>query len=188
MKSWATCVRAGGDDGQIADVLAARGDLDEALRIRREEELPVYEKLGDVRSRAVTMGKIADVLAARGDVDEALRIRREEQLPVYEKLGDVRSRAVTMGQIADVLAARGDLDEALRIRREEQLPVYEKLGNIRDRLVCWAKISINLLSRDADGDRAEADQMLKNALEDAIRLQIPEAETIRQIRQDAGLD
>ncbi|MBI5094924.1 MAG: metallophosphoesterase, partial [Candidatus Hydrogenedentes bacterium] len=43
----------------IADILAARGDLDEALRIREEEELPVYEKLGDVRSRAVTMGQIA---------------------------------------------------------------------------------------------------------------------------------
>ena len=41
----------------------ARGELDEALRIRREEELPVYERLGDVRSRAVTMGQIADILA-----------------------------------------------------------------------------------------------------------------------------
>ena len=84
-------------------MLQARGEFDEALRIRREEELPVYERLGDVRSRAVTMGKIADVLQARGEIDEALRIRREEQLPVYERLGDVRSRAVTMGQIADVL-------------------------------------------------------------------------------------
>ena len=46
--------------GQIADILEARGQLDEALRIRREDELPVYEKLGDIRSRAVTMGKIAD--------------------------------------------------------------------------------------------------------------------------------
>ena len=80
--------------GYIADVLAARGDVNEALRVRREEELPVYERLGDVRSRAVTMGKIADILAARGDVDEALRIRREEELPVYERLGDVRERAV----------------------------------------------------------------------------------------------
>ncbi|MCU0867381.1 MAG: CHAT domain-containing protein, partial [Planctomycetes bacterium] len=62
--------------GQLADVLYARGELDEALRIRREEELPVYEKLGDVRERAVTLGKIADVLDARGELDEALRIRR----------------------------------------------------------------------------------------------------------------
>jgi len=29
--------------GKIADILAERGDLDGALRIRREEELPVYE-------------------------------------------------------------------------------------------------------------------------------------------------
>ena len=69
--------------GRIADILQARGALDEALRIRREEELPVYERLGDVRSRAVTMGKIADILQARGALDEALRIRREEELPVY---------------------------------------------------------------------------------------------------------
>ena len=76
--------------GQIADILQSRGELDEALRIRREEELPVYERLGDVRSRAVTMGQIADILQSRGELDEALRIRREEQLPVYERLGDVR--------------------------------------------------------------------------------------------------
>ncbi|MBM3495235.1 MAG: tetratricopeptide repeat protein, partial [Armatimonadetes bacterium] len=58
--------------GQIADILQSRGELDEALRIRREEQLPVYERLGDVRSRAVTMGKIADILQDRGELDEAL--------------------------------------------------------------------------------------------------------------------
>ena len=89
--------------GNIADILQSRGDLDGALRIRREEELPVYERLGDVRSRAVTMGQIADILQSRGDLDGALHIRREEELPVYERLGDVRSRAVTMGKIADIL-------------------------------------------------------------------------------------
>ena len=115
---------------ELATLLADIGELDEALRIRREEELPVYEKLGDVRSRAVTLGQIADVLQARGELDEALRIRREEQLPVYEKLGDVHSRAVTLGRIADVLQARGELDEALRMWRE-QLPVFERLQDAR---------------------------------------------------------
>ena len=84
--------------GRIADILQQQGQTDEALRIRREEELPVFEQLGDVRERAVTMGKIADILQQRGQTDEALRIRREEQLPVFEQLGDVRSRAVTMGR------------------------------------------------------------------------------------------
>ncbi|HEX7836388.1 MAG TPA: NB-ARC domain-containing protein, partial [Kofleriaceae bacterium] len=63
--------------GKIADVLAARGELNEALRIRREEELPVYERLGDVRARAITLGQIADVLAARGELDVALAMWRE---------------------------------------------------------------------------------------------------------------
>jgi phosphopentomutase len=47
-------------------VLLSRGQLDEALRIYQEEELSVYERLGDVRSKAITMGKIADILEARG--------------------------------------------------------------------------------------------------------------------------
>jgi 5-carboxymethyl-2-hydroxymuconate isomerase len=80
--------------------------------------LPAFERLNDVRSRAVTWGKIADVFQARGQLDEALRIRQEEELPVYERLGDVRSRAVTLGQIAVALAARGDFKTAFAHLRE----------------------------------------------------------------------
>jgi len=144
--------------GLQADILQARGEIDEALRIRREEELPVYERLGDVRSRAVTMGKVADILEARGELDEALRIRREEELPVYERLGDVRSRAVTMGQVADILEARGELNEALRIRREEELPVYERLGDVRSRAVTMGQVADIL---EARGELDEALRILK---------------------------
>jgi phosphopentomutase len=70
--------------GKIADILQLRGASGEALRIRREEQLPVYERLGDVRSRAITMGKIADILQQRGDTEEALRILREEVSPVFK--------------------------------------------------------------------------------------------------------
>ena len=104
--------------GRVADILQVRGDLDEALRIRREEDLPVYERLGDVRFRAVTLGKVADILQTRGDLDEALRIRREEQLPVYERLGDVRSLLVGRANLAMTLLDRnnpGDLSEAQRL-------------------------------------------------------------------------
>jgi tetratricopeptide (TPR) repeat protein len=167
--------------GKIADVLYRRGELDEALRIRREEQLPVYERLGDVRELAVTQGKIADVLSSRGELDEALRIRREEELPVYERLGDVRSVAVTQGQIADVLSSRGELDEALRIRREEQLPVYERLGDVRSVAVTQASLSVVLLLRNQSGDLAEAKQLLTQALEACQRLRIPEAAQIAEM-------
>ena len=110
--------------GDIADVFYRRGELDEALRIRREEELPVFERLGDVRERAVTWGNIADVLFARGELDEALRIRREEQLPVFERLGDVDGVAAALWGLAQIDLARGDIEAAApRIAEAWQLLV-----------------------------------------------------------------
>ena len=161
--------------GQIGDIYYARGDLDEALRIRQEEELPVYERLGDVRSRAVTMGKIGDIYYARGDLDEALRIRQEEQLPTFERLGNVRERAVTMGQIGDIYEARGDLDEALRIRQEEQLPAFERLGDVRARAVTMGKI----------GDIFEACGDLDEALRIRREEELPVYERLGDVRSRA---
>ncbi|MBI3268740.1 MAG: hypothetical protein HYZ53_06940 [Planctomycetes bacterium] len=151
-----------GTRGQIADLLQARGQLDQALRIRKQEELPVYERLGDVRSRAVTMGKIADILQLRGQLDEALRIRKEEQLPLYEQLGDMRLRAVTMGRIADILQDWNRLDEALRIRKEEELPVYDRIGDVRERAVTMGRIA------DIFRARGQLDEALRICKEEEL--------------------
>ncbi len=134
-------------NGRLADILFRRGRLDEALAIRQEKELPVYERLGDVRSLAVTHGKVADILFARGRLDEALAIRQEKELPVYERLGDVRSLAVTHGDIADILFRWGRLDEALAIRQEKQLPVYERLGDVRELAVTHGQVADILFAR-----------------------------------------
>ena len=127
--------------GGIADVHYRRGEFDEVLRIRRQEELPVYERLGDTRSLAVAWGNIADVHYRRGEFDEVLRIRQQEELPVYERLGDTRELAITWGKIADVHHMRGDYDEVLRIRQQEQLPVYERIGDTRELAITWGKIA-----------------------------------------------
>ena len=132
---------------ELATLHEFTGSLDEALRIRREEQLPVYERLGDVRSKAMTMGYIADILQDRGQADEALRIQRDEVLPACNSLGDVKGKAVTMGKIADILQDRGQTDEALRIRREEELPVYERLGDVRSKAVTMGKIAEVLQQR-----------------------------------------
>ena len=149
-------------EGRIADILEARGELDEALRIRTEEELPVHERLGDLRALAVAKGKIADILQARGELDEALRIRTEEQLPVFERLGDVHARAITLGRIADILFTRGELDEALRIRTDEELPVYERLGDARARAITQGEVADILQAR------GELDEVLRIRTEEQL--------------------
>jgi len=130
-----------------AELLESVGQWSDAERTLLEQALPLADKLGDARSKAVTQGQIADILMARGELDEALRIRTEEELPIYERLGDVRAKAVTLGQIADILMMRGELDAALRIRTEEELPVYERLGDVREKAVTRGKIADILMAR-----------------------------------------
>jgi tetratricopeptide (TPR) repeat protein len=173
--------------GQIADILEMRGELDEALRIRKDEELPVYERLGDVHSYAVTMSQIAHILYEHGELDEALRIQKEEVLPVYERLGVARERAITMGQIADIRYMRGELDEALRIQKEEVLPTYERIGDVLSGVVGRFNLALTYLARGRPGDRAEASILLRLALQDAERMHVPEAEQIRAIQREHKL-
>ncbi len=133
---------------RVADVFELKGDLDKALRIRQEEVLPEYEKLGDVRSRAITLGKVADIYHSRGDFDKALRIRLEEELPVYEKLKDMRESAVVQGKIADIYRSRGDLDKALRVLQEKALPALENLDDVRGFAITLGKIADVYRSQD----------------------------------------
>ena len=127
--------------GRIADLLAMRGHLDSELKIRREEELPVYEELGDMRLYALTKGEIAATLTLQGDIPAALSIRREKELPIYERLGLDRLAVVTKGQIADLLFEQGQLEEALRIFQEEVLPWFEQAGDVHSRAVTLGRIA-----------------------------------------------
>jgi len=161
--------------GELAGLYFRLGEWDKALHIRTEEQLPVYERLGDVRQKAITLGKIADIMRARGLLDEALRIHTEELLPVFDRLGDVRSKAVTLGNIADIMRARGQLDEALRIRTEEQLPVYEQLGDVRSKAITLGKIADIMQTRG----------LLDEALRIHTEEQLPVYERLGDVRLKA---
>jgi tetratricopeptide (TPR) repeat protein len=134
--------------GRVADIAFRRGDYDEALRIRREVELPVYERLGDTRATAVCWGKIADIAFRRGDYDEALRIRREVELPVYERLGETRETAVCWGNIADIAFRRGDYDEAAALQHR-RLTTNKQLGDLDGiAAATWGLAQIDLARQD----------------------------------------
>ncbi|MEV6801552.1 tetratricopeptide repeat protein [Micromonospora rifamycinica] len=139
--------------GRVADILYRRSNYDEALRIRREVQLPVYQRLGDNRAIAITHGQIADIHYQRGNYDEALRIRNDIELPAYQRLGDTRAIAITHGQIADIHYQRGNYDEALRIRNDIELPAYQRLGDTRATATTHGKIADILFQR---GDYDEA--------------------------------
>ena len=130
---------------QIAYILQLRGEYGEALKILKEELLPVFEAIQDVRARTVTLGKIADILQTQGDLDASLRIRQTEELPIYEMLGEEGATAITKGKIATILNARGEHEKALQILRKQE-PLIEALGEMRELGVCLGRIAETLYS------------------------------------------
>ncbi len=88
---------------ELAGLYYDLGVWDQALSIRKGKQLPISERLCnmryDVREKAVTLGKIAGILHARGQLDEALSILTQEQLPIYDRTGDVRGKSVTLFEI-----------------------------------------------------------------------------------------
>jgi len=141
--------------GKIADTLHARGELDEVLRIRRDEQLPILERLGDARATAITKGGIADVLQTRGELDEALRIRREEELPVFERLGDTLGRAMAMYKITLVLLAKEGLTQENATAMQDALAESFTIAKRLDDPYAIAHVGLELARTLATLDQQE---------------------------------
>ncbi len=90
--------------GQIADILQARGQLDEALNIRQTQQLPVYEKLGDVRSLLVGRAKLAMLL---WQMDAAANAPRVQELLCLALTDARRLRIPEAGIIENILSQMG---------------------------------------------------------------------------------
>lgn len=107
------------------------GRLDGAYALL-ERALALFQKVGAVHERALTIGEVARVHSSRGELQEARRLLQTEVIPVLEMLGDARNRAAAVGMIADIHRLRGELQEALRLHVEEELPIYKELQAGRD--------------------------------------------------------
>ncbi len=90
--------------------------MDEALRIHRDVELPVYERVGDIRETVLTWGKIADIAYERGELDQTAELQRR-RLEASRQLGDIDEIAA-----ADWGLAQIDLD------REDYQSAFERMA------------------------------------------------------------
>ena len=163
---------------RIADILRMQGQFAEALRLLIDSVIPIYERLGDMRSKAIVLGGVANMHCVAGravGLEEALRIHTDERLPVFRRLGEARLQAHVQGEIADVLHAGGRFDEALRLHEREELPTYEQLGDVHAAAVAWSKV----------GDIHHARSELDEALRIRTEVQLPAFERVGDRRSVA---
>ncbi|MBW6439963.1 CHAT domain-containing protein [Actinoplanes hulinensis] len=177
--------------GVIADSRYRRGEYNEALRSRREVQLPVLEGLGETREIALVWSGIADVLSELGDHTEALRIRREVELPVYQRIGDLNSTAVTWEEIAQILEQQGEWEEALRIRREIRMPILDRLGDVRAAADTLSRIADTLYEHgeldEAMRIRQDVELPMRESIDDPLGIAVIDMAVARMALQRGAL-
>ena len=116
--------------GQIADILAQRGETDEALRIHIEERLPAAKSVKDLDSIAHIRFLCAQLRIYRGGIEsgELQTIYEElsESFGIYLKLQRVDGVAYSGMLLGQVLAVGGMTDEALQVL-DQSAAAFEKL-------------------------------------------------------------
>ena len=119
-------------DNAVGDVLAAQGNLDEALRYYRDA-LAAVQRLAAAdpnnvvwqQHLSVSYGRIGDVLLAQGNFADALASYRED-LAIALRLaaadpsdtGWQQDLAISYNKVGDALMAQGKIDDALASFRE----------------------------------------------------------------------
>lgn len=160
---------------ELATLLAGLGEWEAALDIRRDQEIPIYQARGDLRSEAFRYIEIADILVARGELDRALDLHRNISLPMSQKLGDSRIGAIIYGKVADILMKQGKFDDALDTLRTSSLPMFQQAGDVRSEAVTHGKIA------DVFQYRGELD----SALEIRLNRELPVFQRIGDAREEA---
>ncbi|WP_392535809.1 tetratricopeptide repeat protein [Nostoc sp. C117] len=58
---------------ELGRIYANKGDVDEAIALYKES-LEIYERIGNVQGKAVTLYELGRIYADKGEVDEAIAL------------------------------------------------------------------------------------------------------------------
>jgi tetratricopeptide (TPR) repeat protein len=138
--------------GDQANILYARGDLDEATALYKEQER-ICRQLGKLDGLQRTLGNQALILADRGDLDGAMVLLKEQER-ICRQLGNLDGLQRSLRNQALILKARGDLDGAMALYKEQER-ICRQLGNLDGLQVSLGDQAVILSARgDLDGAMA----------------------------------
>ena len=131
----------------------------EGARVRYDEALPLYRKVGSVLGEATCIQALGNIALARSDYDGA-RTRYDEALPLYREAGGVLGEANCIKGLGDIARERSD-HEGARARYEEALPLCRRVGAVLGEANCIYRLGDIALERaDHEGARTRYDEAL----------------------------
>jgi hypothetical protein len=126
----------------------------------------VYERLGDVRARAVTLGDIARLRAQQGEVEEALRLH-QERLAVNRRLSNLEGQASAMWDIAQIELGQDNIGQAAPLI-VEAYQICDRINRLEGICIIGMTLGQLLIANDR---RDQGLAVLRRSEEDFRRMQ-----------------
>jgi len=160
----------GASVGSLAVIRQRRGELDEAMRLLKEEEC-ICREVDDKDGVQIALGNQGAILRVQGHCDEALRLY-EEQEKNSRELGDKSGISIALNNQAGILLELGQPDESMRL-----------LGELER--ICQEIGDENLRSYSL-GNRAAICQV-RGQFDDALQLRKEQEQIYRKLGNMEGL-
>lgn len=103
----------------VGDILAQRGDTDEAMKVRKQE-IRCFEEEGMDLAVAAANGRLAELLARIGEAKKALQIYEDIELPAYRLHGLAREESIVLGKIGALHRSAGDHSAASAVFKDRE--------------------------------------------------------------------
>lgn len=130
--------------GNQANILCARGDLDTAMQLYKDQE-QVCRKLENANDLSACLGNQANIVYTRGDIEDAMNLYKEQER-ICRELGNIDSLQVCLGNQAIILYARGDLDNAMELYKEQER-ICRELECVDSLQICLGNQALILKAR-----------------------------------------
>jgi tetratricopeptide (TPR) repeat protein len=111
----------------LGEIAKSRSDYKTA-RVRFNEALLVYKRLGQIGGEANCVQRLGDIAFAHSDLKTA-RLNFEEALNLYQKISDVGSQAHSIRNLAEI-AVKESRYELARTRLDEALVLHQRVGDL----------------------------------------------------------
>lgn len=149
--------------GNLGQVYATRGDLDQAERMFLDA-LEINERVGQLEGMARDYGNLGVIYKMRGNLDQGEKMHKKA-LEINKKLGRFEGMARNYGNLALIYRRRGDLDQAEEMHKKA-LEIDENLGRFEGVASQHGNLGLIYLT-SGDLDKAE------KAFRDSLKISEP---------------
>jgi tetratricopeptide (TPR) repeat protein len=163
----------------LARLRANEEKIAEAITLYKQS-LEISKGIGNVKTQAAILHQLAILNVRLGQIPEAIALCQQSlalTASATESIGNVQGKAATLHLLAVLKVKLGGIEEAIALY-EQSLELSESIGDLRGKAITLGMIGQLLVYEK--GDFATALNCLQQSLEILQRLQLPDAEKVKE--------